>query len=77
MKKNVLKRISINVDSFTAKLVEEIKTKIKEGVYDIKGWSLFVEIAILVFDKMLDNNIKPYVFDLFIEQHKMKKDYDA
>ena len=51
-------------------IVTNIKEEIRTGVYEIKDWDSFVETSILVFQKMIENGITPFMFDSFVETNK-------
>lgn len=51
-------------------IVANIKEEIRTGVYEIKDWDSFVETSILVFQKMIENGITPFMFDSFVETNK-------
>ena len=70
MKNNKNYVISANIDEKMNNIVSKIKDGICIGVYQIKDWDSFVETAILVLDKMMENDITPYMFDAFIESYR-------
>ena len=67
--------IKVELDESMLKIVSIINRRIQSGEYNLPSFSSFVEIAINVFDTMLNNEITPEQFDLFIQSHqKNKKD---
>lgn len=62
--------ISANIDEKMNKIILKIKEEITQGVCAIKDWDAFIETAILIFDKMIKNDITPFLFDSFIESCK-------
>ena len=72
MKNNKNYVLSANIDEKMNAIVSKIKDKIRMDMYPIKDWDSFVETAILVMDKMMENDISPYMFDSFIESYRRK-----
>lgn len=70
MKNNKNYVLSANIDEKMNAIVSKIKDEIRMDMYPIKDWDSFVETAILVMDKMMENGISPYVFDTFIESFR-------
>ena len=68
-KKHIIKA---TVDEEMNRIVKIIKSDIKDGYYEM-DWNSFVKAALLLLAAILDNNISPLQFDLFIETHKKEK----
>ncbi len=66
--------LTANIDEKMNQCVAVINKNIENGKYTINDWDSFVETALLVFSKMLDNDITPFQFDLFIESYKKNED---
>ena len=73
MAKNKKYVISANIDEKMNKIVLKIKDEISSGIYGVDEWDTFIETAILIFDKMIKNEISPFFFFFFIESHKKLK----
>lgn len=73
MVKNKKYVISANIDEKMNRIILKIKDEISSGIYGVDEWDAFIETAILVFDKMIKNEISPFLFDSFIESHKKLK----
>lgn len=70
MKNNKNYVLSANIDKKMNAIVSKIKDEIRMDMYPIKDWDSFIETAILVMDKMMENDISPYMFDSFIESNR-------
>ena len=70
-----MKTIYFEADEYMENIIEQIKHEIIFGKYEISSWNQFIESAILVFQKLLENNISPDKFDLFIDYYDVTKDY--
>lgn len=71
-----MKTIYFEADKYMENIIEQIKHEIVFGKYEIRSWNQFIESAILVFQKLLENNISPEKFDLFIDYYyNVTKDY--
>ena len=81
MKSNKNYKLFAKIDENMNAIVANIKEEIRTGVYETKDWDSFVEISILVFQKMIENGITPFMFDSFVETNKKVKNamnkYDA
>ena len=70
MKSNKNYKLFVKIDENMNAIVTNIKEEIRTGVYEIKDWDSFVETSILVFQKMIENGITPFMFDSFVETNK-------
>lgn len=70
MKSNKNYKLFVKIDENMNAIVANIKEEIRTGVYEIKDWDSFVETSILVFQKMIENGITPFMFDSFVETNK-------
>ena len=70
MKNNKNYVLSANIDEKMNAIVSKIKDEIRMDMYPIKDSNSFVETAILVMYKMMENDISPYTFDSFIESYR-------
>ena len=70
MKNNKNYKLFAKIDENMNAIVANIKEEIRTGVYEIKDWDSFVETSILVFQKMIENGITPFMFDSFVETNK-------
>lgn len=81
MKSNKNYKLFAKIDENMNAIVANIKEEIRTGVYEIKDWDSFVETSILVFQKMIESGITPFMFDSFVETNKKVKNamnkYDA
>ncbi len=73
MKSNKNYKLFAKIDENMNAIVANIKEEIRTGVYEIKDWDSFVETSILVFQKMIENGITPFMFDSFVETNKKVK----
>ena len=73
--------LTAKIDEKMNVIIAKLKEKIRTGVYGIKDWDCFLEASILVFQKIVENGITPFVFDTFVEAHKKErnetKEFDA
>jgi len=70
VKSNKNYKLFVKIDENMNAIVANIKEEIRTGVYEIKDWDSFVETSILVFQKMIENGITPFMFDSFVETNK-------
>lgn len=70
MKNNKNYVLSANIDEKMNAIVSKIKDEMRMDMYPIKDSNSFVETAILVMYKMMENDISPYTFDSFIGSYR-------
>ena len=65
--------LSAKIDKTMNDIVLKIKKEIEAETFNISNWDSFIESAILVFYKMIKNDISPLIFDSFIETYAKTK----
>lgn len=73
--------ITVNFDEIMGKIIDSIKFKINNKIYTFTNLDSYIGTAILVLQKMLENDITPSMFETFITMHShpeiIKVNFDA